>query len=191
MVANFTLVPVKCRTMGQIHDTGTPSDWVRRHLKRIPEGGAVLDLAAGNGRHSRLLLEAGYQVTAADRDVSALKNLTGVTVIEIDLEKEPWPFAEADFAGIVVVNYLHRPLFRLIANALKGDGLLIYQTFAAGNEHYGRPKNPDFLLNTGELLDAFTPALGVIAYEHGIVRRPKLAVIQRLAAIKSGAPQTL
>ena len=160
-------------------------------MKRIPEGGAVLDLAAGNGRHSRLLLEAGYQVTAADRDVSALEGMTSLNVIEIDLEVEPWPFAEADFAGIVVVNYLHRPLFRLIANALKGDGLLIYQTFAAGNEHYGRPKNPDFLLNTGELLDAFTPALGVIAYEHGIVRRPNFAVIQRLAAIKSGAPQTL
>ncbi|MEE2761617.1 MAG: SAM-dependent methyltransferase [Pseudomonadota bacterium] len=160
-------------------------------MNRIPEGGAVLDLAAGSGRHSRLLQEAGYRVTAADRDVSVLKGITGVSVIEIDLEKEPWPFAEAGFAGIVVVNYLHRPLFGPIANALKNGGILIYQTFAVGNEHYGRPKNPDFLLKSGELLDAFTPALSVIAYEHGIVRRPNFSVIQRLTAIRSGLPQTL
>ena len=177
--------------MSEMHDTGTPSDWVRHHLKRIPEGGAVLDLAAGNGRHSKLLREAGYRVTAADRDVSALEGMTSLTVIEIDLEADPWPFAEAGFAGSVVVNYLYRPLFGPIAKALKDGGVLIYQTFAAGNEHYGRPRNPNFLLKTGELLDAFTPALDVIAYEHGIVRRPKLAVIQRLAAIKSGVSQNL
>lgn len=177
--------------MSETHDLRAPEDWVQRHMHLIAGGGAVLDLAAGRGRHSRLLLEAGHHVIAADRDVSGLADLDGAQTIEIDLEAEPWPFAEAKFAGIVVTNYLHRPLFSHLIDALAGGGVLIYQTFAIGNEAYGRPKNPDYLLRTGELLDAFTPALAVIAYEHGIVQRPEPAVIQRIAAIKSQAPQIL
>ncbi|MBT4748177.1 MAG: class I SAM-dependent methyltransferase [Rhodospirillaceae bacterium] len=177
--------------MSETHDLRAPLDWVQRHIHHIPKGGAVLDLAAGRGRHSRLLLEAGYHVTAADRDVSGLADLDGIRTTEIDLETEDWPFAAAEFAGIVVTNYLHRPLFSHMIDALADGGVLIYQTFAVGNEVYGRPKNPDFLLRTGELLAAFTPALSVIAYQHGIISRPEPAVIQRIAAIKSDAPQEL
>lgn len=177
--------------MSENHNLHAPGDWVQRHMHLIPKGGAVLDLAAGRGRHSRLLADAGYTVTAADRDISGLADLGGVRTIAIDLEAEDWPFAEAEFAGIVVTNYLHRPLFRHLIDALADGGVLIYQTFAAGNEAYGRPTNPDFLLRPGELLDAFTPALTVIAYQHGIIGRPEPAVIQRIAAVKSDAPQEL
>jgi SAM-dependent methyltransferase len=177
--------------MSESHDLRAPEDWVQRHMPMIPNSGAVLDLAAGRGRHSRLLLAAGYKVTAADRDISGLAGLEGVRSVETDLEAEPWPFRAAEFAGVVVVNYLHRPLIGHLIDALADGGVLIYQTFAAGNEAYGRPKNPDFLLRPGELLDAFTPALAVIAYQHGIIHGPEPAVIQRIAAIKSDAPQSI
>jgi SAM-dependent methyltransferase len=177
--------------MSKTHDLRSPLDWVQRHMHRIPKGGAVLDLAAGRGRHSQLLAEAGYKVTAADRDVAGVAELDGIRAIAVDLEAEDWPFAEAEFAGIVVTNYLHRPLFGHLTGALQDGGVLIYQTFAAGNEAYGRPKNPDFLLRPGELLDAFTPSLSVIAYQHGIIGNPEPAVIQRIAAVKSAAQQEL
>jgi SAM-dependent methyltransferase len=171
-----------------------PEDWVRRHMDLIPGGGPVLDLAAGKGRHSRLLLAAGHEVIAADRNLEGLSDLAGqerFRAVGIDLEAKSWPFGAAEFAAIVVVNYLHRPMFPHLAGALKDGGVLIYQTFAAGNEAYGRPKNPDFLLQPGELLAAFTPALTVIAYQHGVVQRPAPAVIQRIAAINSTVVQAI
>ena len=180
--------------MSDTHDLNAPAGWVRRHMNLIPNGGRVLDLAAGRGRHSRILLAAGHAVTAAERNVEGLSELAGqqrLEIVAVDLEAESWPFGVEEFAGIVVVNYLHRPLFGHLTNSLRDGGVLIYQTFAAGNEAYGRPKNPDYLLRPGELLDAFTPALTVIAYQHGIVQRPEPAVIQSIAAVKSAAPQTL
>ena len=180
--------------MRKSHDLKAPADWVRRHMNLIPDGGPVLDLAAGRGRHSRILLEAGHQVTAADRNVEGLSDLAGqqrLEIVAVDLEAKSWRFGKEEFAAIVVVNYLHRPLFGHLTDSLQDGGVLIYQTFAAGNEAYGRPKNPDFLLRPGVLLDAFTPALAVIAYQYGIVQRPKPAVIQSIAAVKSAAPQTL
>ena len=177
--------------MSETDDLRPPEDWVQRHMHLIPNGGAVLDLAAGRGRHSHFLADAGYKVTAADRDVSAFDGLAGIRAVRIDLEADAGPFADAEFAGIVVTNYLHRPLFSHLIDALAEGGVLLYQTFAAGNEAYGRPKNPAFLLRPGELLDAFTPALTVIAYQHGIIGRPDPAVIQRIAAVKSVAPQAL
>jgi SAM-dependent methyltransferase len=180
--------------MTELHTLSEPADWVRRFLHLIPAGGTVLDLAAGRGRHARLLLDAGLGVIAADRDADRLANLPGherLQVIEADFETEDWPFAAGLFAGIVVVNYLHRPLFGHLTDALQDGGVLIYQTFAEGNEAYGRPKNPDFLLKPGELLASFAPALSVVAYEHGIIHRPGPAVVQRLCAVKSPAPQSL
>ncbi|MFP6733407.1 MAG: class I SAM-dependent methyltransferase [Rhodospirillales bacterium] len=194
MFANFTPSSVHTNTMSDTHDLNAPAGWVRRHMNLIPNGGRVLDLAAGRGRHSRILLAAGHTVTAADRNVEGLSELAGqqrLEIVAVDLEAESWPFGMEEFAGIVVVNYLHRPLFGHLTDSLRDGGVLIYQTFAAGNEAYGRPKNPDFLLQPGELLDAFTPALTVIAYQHGIVQRPEPAVIQRLCAVKSAPPQTL
>jgi SAM-dependent methyltransferase len=161
-----------------------PSAWVRRFVPLIRPGGLVLDLAAGSGRHSRLLLESGFTLRAVDRDVSALGRLAGprCEVRRIDLESGAgWPLGDG-YDGIVVTNYLHRSLLPAIAAALAPDGILIYETFARGNERFGRPRNPDFLLRPGELLEAFT-TLTVVAFEQGEVSVPRPAVVQRLAAV--------
>ncbi|MFI4947796.1 MAG: class I SAM-dependent methyltransferase [Alphaproteobacteria bacterium] len=162
-----------------------PSAWVRRFVPLIRHGGRVLDLAAGTGRHTRLLLDMGFVVTAVDRDIAALRPLASdrCEVCAIDLEAGATGSLGGAYDGIVVTNYLHRPLFGPIAAALAPEGVLIYETFAAGNERFGRPRNPDFLLRPGELLDAFA-ALTIVAFEAGEVTRPRPSVIERIAAIK-------
>jgi SAM-dependent methyltransferase len=144
----------------------------------------VLDLAAGSGRHTRLLLDSGFAVCAVDRDISALLPLagSGCEVRQIDFETvAPWALGTG-YDAIVVTNYLHRPLLPAIAQALAPGGVLIYETFARGNERFGRPHNPDFLLRPGELLDAFA-MLTVVAFEQGEISVPRFAVIQRIAAV--------
>ncbi len=154
----------------------------------IPAGGRVLDLAAGGGRHTRVLRDSGYQVVAADRDVAALRAAFGAdqgcSIVEVDLEAAgPWRLGEG-YDGIVVTNYLHRPLLPALVVALAPGGALVYETFMAGNERFGRPSNPDFLLRPNELLAAFMDRLTVIAFEQGIVVVPRPAAIQRIAAVK-------
>ena len=144
----------------------------------------MLDLAAGSGRHSRLLQANGFAVRAVDRDVSALLQLAaaGCEVQQIDLENGAAWALGAGYSGIVVTNYLHRPLFPDLVQALAPGGVLIYETFCLGNESFGRPRSPDFLLRPGELLDVFK-ALTVVAFEQGEVAAPRPAVIQRIAAV--------
>jgi SAM-dependent methyltransferase len=158
--------------------------------------GEVLDLACGGGRHSVLLAAQGHKVIALDRDPVALSQLTDqrITSMQFDLEVAPddgqpvWPFEANRFSGMVVTNYLHRPLFPHIASSLAPNGVLIYETFAQGNELFGKPFNPDFLLERGELLDfAAKSALQVIAFEEGYVDLPKPAFVQRICAMKVGA----
>jgi SAM-dependent methyltransferase len=164
-------------------DQHIPSAWVLRFAPLIRHGGRMLDLAAGGGRHTKLLLDMGL-VTAVDRDVSGLDSLAGsrCDIRQIDLETgEAWELG-GDWDGIVVTHYLHRPLLAPIAAALAPDGVLIYETFAAGNERFGRPRNPDFLLRPGELLQAFAE-LTIVAFEQGEVARPRPAMIQRIAAV--------
>jgi len=164
-------------------DQANPSAWVRRFVPLTRPGGRVLDLAAGAGRHTRLLLDMGFRVTAVDRDIEELQLLAGpdCDVVAIDLETgAPWPLG-GGYDGIVVTNYLHRPLFPAIRAALAEGGALIYETFAAGNERLGRPRNPDFLLRPGKLLAAFAD-LTIVAFEQGEVSAPRPAFIQRLAA---------
>ena len=175
-----------------------PSAWVARFAGLVAapreagadeSGGVVLDLACGAGRHARLLLERGYRVVAVDRDVSGLGDLAGAAgldLIEADLERAPWPFGTRRFAGIVVTRYLYRPLLATLIGALAEDGVLIYETFARGNERHGRPRRPEFLLEPGELLEAVRATLHVVAYEHGLVRAGAPSVIQRLCAVKLG-----
>jgi SAM-dependent methyltransferase len=163
-----------------------PSAWVQSHAGLVASGGTVLDLAAGSGRHTRYFNGLGYQVTALDRDVSRLQGLAsrGVEILAADLEDvSPWPLGARDFDGIVVTNYLHRPLFPHLANALTTGGVLIYETFGIGNERFGKPSNLDFLLRPGELLEfAAAHGLQVLAYACGEVSQPKQSIIQRIAA---------
>ena len=169
-----------------------PSDWVRQYASLVPEPGRVLDLACGGGRHGRLFLQRGHPVTLLDRDVDEIADLSaeaGVEIIAADLEDgSPWPLAGRSFAAIVITNYLHRPLFPYIVECLAPGGLLIYETFAKGNEKLGRPRNPAFLLNPAELLDAFAPRLTIMAYEHAIEEEPTPAVRQRICAINGSEP---
>lgn len=172
--------------MSDSHDLQTPSDWVVRWAERVPAGGRVLDIACGNGRHARFLAGRGHPVEAVDCDPAKLAPLAGIPGIHpraADLESGPWPYSDQRFAGIVVVNYLHRPLFPLLLEALDAGGVLIYETFAAGNERYGRPSNPAFLLEPGELLEVVRGRLQVIAYEALEISEPRPAMVQRICAI--------
>jgi SAM-dependent methyltransferase len=165
-----------------------PSPWVLRHAGLVPTGRPVLDLACGGGRHSVVFLATGHPVTAVDRDVAGVAHLTdrsGFHALQVDLETgEPWPLGRSAFGGVVVTNYLHRPILPDIVAALEPAGALIYETFAAGNEAFGKPTKPEFLLQPGELLEAVRGHLEVVAYEHLTVEQPKPAKIQRLAAVR-------
>jgi SAM-dependent methyltransferase len=164
------------------HEPASP--WVRRWTHLVPQGGTVLDLACGGGRHSRWFAAQGARVTGVDRNAEALAGLTGVVhTVLADIEAGPWPLPGQTFDAVVVTNYLWRALLPCIVDSVAPGGVLIYETFAAGNETVGRPSNPDFLLREGELLDAVRPALRVVAYEDGFVDRPA-RFIQRIAAIR-------
>ena len=169
------------------HDQTTPSSWIVRFASLVPSGGTVLDVAAGSGRHATLFSLLGHPVVAVDRDITGLTGLgKGVEAVAADLEGgAPWPLGARRFAGVVVTNYLHRPLFGTLIDAVAPGGVLLYETFAAGNERFGKPSNPDFLLKPGELLEAVRGQLRVIAYEDLQVDRPKPAMVQRIAAVRA------
>jgi SAM-dependent methyltransferase len=144
---------------------------------------AVLDVAAGGGRHSRFFADRGHRVTALDRDTGALAAYSGIEIVQADLEDgSPWPLPGRTFGAVVVTNYLHRPLFPVLLDALAPGGVLLYETFMAGNERFGRPSRPEFLLKDGELLDLARGRLSVTAYEARMISEPKMAMVQRLAA---------
>jgi SAM-dependent methyltransferase len=163
-----------------------PSNFVLRFEPLIPRGGKVLDLAAGRGRHARLLASRGHEVEAVDRDERALEALRGEEHVKrtlADLEGGAFPYEPGSFDAIVVTNYLHRPLFGAIAAALRGGGVLFYETFMRGQERFRRPSRPEFLLEPNELLMAFRE-LTVVAFEQGVLPGPAPAVVQRLCAVK-------
>jgi SAM-dependent methyltransferase len=172
------------------HEIQTPSPWVVRWAPLVRPGGEVLDVAAGSGRHTRYLAARGLEVTAVDRDETALAPLasvSGVRVRAADLETTPWPFPPEAFDAVVVANYLHRPLFASLVASLRPGGILIYETFMQGNELLGRPSNPAFLLHPGELLEVLRDRLTVVAFEQGRVDEPKPAVVQRVCAARAPA----
>ena len=153
----------------------------------------MLDLACGGGRHTRFLRGLGFRVVAADIDVSRVADLASderIEIVEVDLESGVWPFDGRRFDGIVVTDYLHRPLLPLLADSLASGGVLIYETFGKGNEQYGRPRNPDFLLEPGELMRVFASPLDVIAYEQVVDPEPRPAVRQRICARRPGYRET-
>jgi SAM-dependent methyltransferase len=160
------------------HDIVAPSAWVVRWAPLITRG-RVLDLACGSGRHASHLAGLGHEVTAVDREP---QSLAGVRFVQANLEDgSPWPLPGEEFRGIVVANYLYRPLFPVLERALAPGGVLIYETFMAGNERFGKPSNPAFLLGPGELWAAFG-GLHIIAFEQGHSLQPKPAMVQRLCA---------
>lgn len=177
----------------EAHALLEPSRWVRRFATIIPQG-QVLDLACGKGRHVPLLTGLGHEVLAADRDGEALASVAGpgVATLTWDFEapRNAWPFARERFAGVVITNYLHRPLWPHILASLMPGGVLIVETFAQGNAAFGKPSNPDFLLAPGELLTAMQQhapsghAMRVVGYEDGYTTSPKPAMIQRICAVK-------
>lgn len=170
-----------------------PSVWVQRFAHLVPEGSAVLDLACGGGRHTRLFLDLGHPVVAVDRDTSQLEDLRGrpdLEILEVDLENgRDFPLAGRHFGGVVVTSYLHRPILHDIVAAVQPGGVLIYETFAAGNERFEGPSRPDFLLQPGELLEVVRGRLRVVAYEDLIVDEPRPAALQRVCAVhETGMP---
>ena len=169
------------------HADLAPSPWVTRWATLIRPGGVVLDLACGSGRHARWLTRMGFEVSAVDRDAGAFGDPpAGVALLQADLEDGPWPYPGIAFDGIVVTNYLHRPLLPILAGALVPGGVLVYETFARGNERFGKPSNPAFLLEPGELLEVVRGHLRVVAYEDLVVEEPRPAAIQRICAVAVG-----
>jgi len=162
-----------------------PSAWVERFCERVDPAAEVLDLACGSGRHGRLFLARGHRLVLLDRDISRVRELgdeRNVELIEADLEDgSPWPLGERQFGVVVVTNYLHRPLFPYIVAAVAPGGWLLYETFALGNEKFGKPSNPDFLLAPGELRRVTSEEFEIIAFEEGQVDTPRPAVVQRAA----------
>lgn len=176
--------------------TGAPSQWIVKHTALIRKGGRVLDLACGTGRHAIWLAGQGYQVDAVDRDAQAVSGMEGMPNVNVsiaDLETGNWPVADQRYGGvyngiydgIVVSRYLFRPLLSTLAAMLNPGGVLIYETFMLGNERYGRPSNPDYLLLPDELKLVYAPLLQIYAFEQGKVDDPVPAVTQRICAIKS------
>jgi len=167
------------------HEDPAPSTWIERFAALVPPGSAVLDVAAGGGRHSRFFVQRGHPVVAVDRDIAALRG-PGIEPVIADLEGgNPWPLGARRFGGVIVTNYLHRPILDAIVGAVAPDGALLYETFAVGNETVGRPGRPEYLLGHGELLTA-AEGLRIVAYEDGFLADPE-RFVQRLAAVRSGS----
>jgi len=170
------------------------SAWVKRFAPLIPQDGLVLDLACGSGRHALLLAGMGHRVLAVDQDVGAVDALGNPLIAsrKLDLEGEEWPLWDCEFSAIVVTNYLYRPHIDQLPKMLQINGVLIYETFAQGNGDFGKPSNPNFLLNPGELLTfASRHDLKVVAFEDIYVDHPKPAMVQRLCAVKGELKQRI
>lgn len=168
-----------------MHDQLAPSAWLLRWAHLLPPGGTVLDVACGAGRHVRWLAARGFRVTALDRDAQALAGLEGLAeVVQADIEGGPWPLAGRRFDAVLVTHYLHRPLLPRLRDSLAETGVLVYETFAHGNQTVGRPSRPDFLLQPGELLAA-CQGLRVVGYEDGFAEAPP-RFLQRVVAVREG-----
>ncbi|MBU1360952.1 MAG: class I SAM-dependent methyltransferase [Gammaproteobacteria bacterium] len=170
-----------------MHDHLTPSPWLLRWAHLIAPASEALDVACGNGRHMRWLAEQGHAMTGVDRSAEAVQAASAWGhVLQADIEAGPWPFADRTFGAVVVTNYLWRPRLPDIADAVAPGGVLIYETFAQGNETVGKPSRPDFLLAPGELLTACA-GFRIVAYEDGFVAQPD-RFVQRVAAVRPGEP---
>jgi SAM-dependent methyltransferase len=168
------------------HGDEAASAWVQRWSHLLPEGGSVLDVACGRGRHARWLHQRGLRVVAVDRSAEAIAAIglpaERCETCVADIENGPWPFAGRQFDAVTVTNYLWRPLLQTLLASLAPGGVLIYETFAAGNETVGKPSRPDFLLQPGELLQA-CQGLRIVAFEEGFEDKPSPRFVQRIVAV--------
>ena len=161
---------------------GTPLPWIVQWAGLVPFDATVLDLAAGRGRHALFFAERGHKVVAVDRDIGRLPAHPRIEPLAVDLEDgSPWPLPDRRFGAVVVANYLHRPLMSALLGAIVPGGVLLYQTFMVGNERFGKPSRPEFLLKDGELLELVRGAFSVTAYEARLISDP-MAMVQRIAA---------
>ena len=167
-----------------------PSAWVQRWSHLVPERGVVLDVACGHGRHARWFYERNHPVVLVDKSQAAIESIAipaqACEAVVADIENGPWPFAGRQFDALVVTNYLWRPLIPTLLGSLAPGGVLIYETFAQGNETVGKPSRPDFLLRHGELLEVCRH-LRVVAFEDGFQEAPQGLMprfIQRIAAVR-------
>ena len=166
-----------------MHGTEAASAWVQRWSHLVPSGGSVLDVACGHGRHLRWFAQRGHHVTGVDRSPEAIEVVRPLgRAVLADIENGPWPFEGERFDAVIVTNYLWRALLPTLADSVAEGGVLLYETFATGNESVGKPSRPDFLLQPGELLQA-SRGLHVVAYEDGFCDRPE-RFVQRLAAVR-------
>ena len=177
--------------MGELlHGQEPVSAWVTRWSHLLPSACSVLDLACGHGRHMRHLATIGHAVVGVDRNPDAIAAVSTVgEAICADIENGPWPLAGRTFGGVVVTNYLWRPLWPNILASLAPHGVLIYETFSAGNESVGKPSRPDFLLHPNELLN-ICQDLRVVAFEEGFLTQPDRFVQRIVAVHESDTPQT-
>jgi SAM-dependent methyltransferase len=179
-----------------MHGSETISPWVARWAHLVPAGGTVLDVACGLGRHALHFSQLNHPVALVDRAQAAIESVArqlpaSSRCITADIENGPWPFMDSagkpqQFAGVVVTNYLWRALLPTIVQSVAPGGVLIYETFAVGNETVGKPSRPDFLLQPGELLTACAQ-LRVVAYEDGFVTNPD-RFVQRIVAVRPAPP---
>ena len=178
--------PALAATLPDSHGAQAPSQWIARFAHLVRPQGQVLDIACGLGRHMRLFHAKNHDVTGIDKAQAAIDAVANLgPAIQADIENGPWPLPGQQFDAVVVTNYLWRPLWPQILDSVKPGGLLLYETFAQGNEAFGKPSRADFLLAPGELLQVCN-GWQIIAYEHGQLRQPE-RVVQRIAAIKPEA----
>jgi len=174
------------KEIAPVHGLGAPSEWIVRWSHLLATGASVLDVACGAGRHMKWFAGRGHAVTGVDRSPEAVEAASAFgKVIEADIESGSWPFSGRAFGAVVVTNYLWRPRMADIVAAVAPGGVLLYETFATGNETVGKPSRPDFLLQPGELLTACA-GLSVVAYEDGFIAQPE-RFVQRIAAVRPPA----
>lgn len=172
-----------------------PSSWITRWTHLLAPGCTVLDVACGSGRHLQWFATRGHTVLGVDQDIAAASSLVPAAQLQqADIENAPWPLLDSEgqprqFGAVIVTNYLWRPLWPVLLQSLAPGGLLLYETFAAGNETVGRPARPDFLLQPGELLQLCAP-LQVVAYENGFLSEPA-RFVQRIAAFAPALPASV
>ncbi len=173
-----------------MHTNTSPSDWILRWTHLVPSGGAVLDVACGQGRHVRHFHARKHPVTAVDKSAAAIDAVAHLAhAVCADIEAGPWPFRGSTFAAVIVTHYLWRPLLPTLVQSVAPGGVLLYETFAAGQESIGKPSRPDFLLQAGELLRACA-GLHTVAFEDGFEDNGQQPArfVQRIAAVRARAP---